>query len=52
MFTGKEKGDVLMKFEPEWNAKEIKRGDQLCEILNNDNKTEKRKDLKVKKKQN
>ena len=52
MFTGEEKGDVLKKFEPEGNGKEVKRGDQLSGILNKDNKTEKRKDLKMKMKQN
>ena len=52
MFTGEEKGDVLKKFEPEGNAKEVKRGDQLSGILNKDNKTEKRNYLKTKKKQN
>ena len=52
MFTGEEKEDVLKKFEPEGKAKEEKRRDQLSGILNKDNKTEKRKDLKMKMKQN
>jgi hypothetical protein len=52
MFTGEEKEDVLKNFEPVGNRKELTRGDQLSGILNKDNKTEKRNDLKMKKKIN
>ena len=51
MFTEKTE-DVFKKFEPEGNRKEVTRGDQLSGILNKDNKTEKRNNLKMKKNQN
>ena len=49
MFTEDEKEDKLKKIGP-GREKEIKRGDQLCGILNKEKNTTEQTNLKIKKK--